>query len=155
MDFQFLSSYMRSIYTMKWPSTTIVWLSLLESGEKVKFVENSFIKLNLQFFSVKMNLSAMLLDYPHCEKLTWKWGGQKQLMPVEFFYRVEVNCCFIQTFILPYVWTTVQMPFSNGKNDQIQKGEIQKKFSFSDAGMAGGCNWLFQMVAYCTLQTSY
>ena len=43
MEFQFLSSYMRSIYTMKWPSTTIVWLSLLESGEKVKFVENSFI----------------------------------------------------------------------------------------------------------------
>ena len=83
MEFQFLSSYMRSIYTMKWPSTTIVWLSLLESGEKVKFVENSFISWIYNSSQWKWICRQCVVglssQFHHCVKLTWKWGGQKQI----------------------------------------------------------------------------
>ena len=142
MEFQFLSSYMRSIYTMKWPSTTIVWLSLLESGEKVKFVENSFISWIYNSSQWKWICRQCVVglssQFHHCVKLTWKWGGQKQIYANWIFLLSWSELLLYSNFHFSCVWTTVQMPFSNGKNDQIQKGEIQKKFSFSDAGMAGG-----------------
>ena len=142
MEFQFLSSYMRSIYTMKWPSTTIVWLSLLESEEKVKFVENSFISWIYNSSQWKWICRQCVVglssQFHHCVKLTWKWGGQKQIYANWIFLLSWSELLLYSNFHISYVWTIVQIPFSNGKNDQIQKGEIQKKFSFSDAGMAGG-----------------
>ena len=98
MEFQFLSSYMRSIYTMKWPSTTIVWLSLLESGEKVKFVENSFISWIYNSSQWKWICRQCVVglssQFHHCVKLTWKWGGQIQIYANWISYRALLKLSF-------------------------------------------------------------
>ena len=159
MEFQFLSSYMRSIYTMKWPSTTIVWLSLLESGEKVKFVENSFISWIYNSSQWKWICRQCVVglssQFHHCVKLTWKWGGQKQIYANWIFLLSWSELLLYSNFHFSCVEPQCKCHFQMAKMIKFKKEKFKRSFLSLMLEWQGGCNWLFQKVAYCSLQTFY
>ena len=151
MEFQFLSSYMRSIYTMKWPSTTIVWLSLLESEEKVKFVENSFISWIYNSSQWKWI----------CRQCCWIILTVSSLCKIDLkVRRSKTNLCQLnfsaENFPFPCVFEPqCKCHFQMAKMIKFKKEKFKRSFLSLMLKWQGGCNWLFQKVAYCSPQTSY